>query len=129
MQLKTTLVALLLFAAPVPAFAIDFTTVLTDLDGATPLKDVYPLNEPDQAKHPDLTLGLAAAHALTFDGRDDQSSGDEKRHRGDLAIRIVKAKDIKLEAEDVATIKKMMPKIWSPLVIARSWPLLDPAAK
>ena len=104
---------------------IDFTVVLKDLNG----EDIIERNlAPDNtAKSKPLTLGAVAANALLAQFEDEKNlSGEEKVKRYGLAMRVVSSKDAALKAEEVAEIKKLVAKAYSPLIVGRAWGLLDP---
>jgi hypothetical protein len=118
---------LLLYATSVYAEQIDFSTILNDIDGKTPIKDAFPSDVPPD-KRPSLTLGLAAAHALLSTYQDETATADiDKWRRGELAIRVSSGAKLALPAEDVALIKHLVAKLWGPIVVYRAWPLLDPS--
>lgn len=97
---------------------IDFAKTLMDLEGA-PLK----LGEQE------LTLRRAATTALlsTFDDERNLDA-QQKFERYLLATTVQKAaKPIALKAADVAALKRLIGKAFSPIVVGASWPLLDPA--
>lgn len=102
--------------------AIDFTVVLTDLDGK-------PITTEAQGKGETVTLGKAAATALLMSFPDEQNlDGAEKVKRFGLAVKIREAKDVALSAEDVALVKKVIAKTYGALIVGRAWPLLDPTS-
>ena len=102
---------------------IDFTSVLFDFDGVAL---VDPTVQADKKQL--LTLGRAASHALCASYSDEQNlSGDEKFRRGMLAYEIRENKSAELKAEDIATIKNLISKMFGAAVVFRAWPMLDPA--
>ena len=120
--------------APTPA-TVDMTTVLLSDEGA-PIKDAYERKtaeaqaDPDCDKCPPLTLGHAAAHALFTSFRDEDTLSPEQRWaRGALAERIKNEKAAELSSEEVSVIKRLIGKLYGPLIIMRAFPLLDPNAK
>lgn len=115
------LLAPLLLAQPSHAIEIDFSAVLMDLDGK-PLLDGA---ETDKDRAP-LTLGRVGGRALMGVFQEDaQKPGDQKRLRGDLGIRIYHGGKHDLTAEEIAQIKEYVGKAFAPLVISRTYPLLD----
>lgn len=134
MKRQLILLSSLLFCAP--AFAteapaartIDMTTVITDLHGK-PVPDgtqVTP-DDPKCEKCAPLTLGTVIANALLADRRDEPNlSAIDKAKRGVLAMRIVDDTAAVLTAPQVSEIERLL-NIWSPLVVARALPLIDPA--
>lgn len=107
------------------AVAADFSTVLTDQSGAPLMVAMDKTGTPVP-----MTLGVAAEQALFASFPDETTLSDqEKFHRGTLGLKIGDAKGtVDLPAEDTALIKKLIAKAFGPLVVARAWPLLDPAS-
>lgn len=119
------LIALLSITA---ANAADFTAPIRDDDG-------QPLCVDEKAKPGEcpadkvFTLATAVRNALYATYQDEQNiSGDEKYRRAELGQGLRGATDLKLKAEDVALIKKMVAKLYGPLVVRDVWNLLDPPA-
>ena len=100
---------------------INFEQVLVDLDG-DPIKD-------DTKKDSrDATLGSVARNALLARFPDEQNlSGDEQFHRYELASFTKGGHD--WPAEDVALLKKLISKAYGPLIIGRSYELIEPKLK
>jgi hypothetical protein len=91
----------------------------TPATATTPPKDCVP-----------LTLRRAAAHAL-FYGRypgEENLAGDIRWARGRLAERIRDEPNITLSVEEIAVVKKLMGRFYSPLVVAQAYEILDPGA-
>lgn len=122
---------------------IDMTTIITDMHGraipdgsqAIPLigVDGKPVIGPDAKPETDcskcgpLTLGTVVASALFTDRKDEPYLPSlDKGKRGALALRIVDDKAVVLTATQVAEIIRLL-GIWSPLIVARALPLIDPA--
>lgn len=101
---------------------IDFTTELTDLDGAI-------LRDPLAPAAP-LTLGRAAANALVSAVPGEQTTaGADHVARLALALKVKDAKAAVLTVEDAALIKDRIAKFYTnSLVVGRAWSLLDPPA-
>lgn len=117
---------LVLMLVSSPAFAIDFTQVLTNLDGSPVVA---------QEGKPEPTLGAICEQALlaTFaDERDatgkETIEGKEKFERWKLAAK-VHGKDVSLSAEELSLIKKLVGKAYGPLIVGQAWTMLDPGAK
>jgi hypothetical protein len=107
------------------ASAADFTTSMKDMDGK-PIT-VCPQDKPDCGK--ELTLGEVAIGALNTSFADERDiTGEEKFKRGELALRIHKDQHLGLTAEETATVKKLVGKLYTPLVVYQADKLLDPAA-
>lgn len=109
-------ISLATFSAP--ALAADFSTVITDLNGK-------PLTGQSEGKT--LTLGEVCANALLAQFPDETNlPGADKVKRFDLAMKVSTAKNVTLSAEDTALLKTVIAKGFGPLVVGRSWALLDP---
>ncbi len=107
---------------------IDFTRTITDFN-SDPIDDQISMQSNGGCKV-ELTLGRAAAHALCMNFSDEQNvDGAEKFRRGKLAFEIRDAADRDVPAEDLTLIKKLMAKLYSPMVIFRAYQMLDPAEK
>lgn len=119
-------VASLLFATPVYALEVDFSAVMTDLDGA-PIPDC---NAADCEGKPPLTLAKIASRVLTTTFSDERDlPGEEKLKRGELATRVYKGGVVALKVEDASLLKKLIAKGYGPLIVLRTWTLLDPSGK
>jgi hypothetical protein len=122
---------LLIFLAiwPLPALAgeIDFSALVTDMDG-TPIPDCV---GNDCTNKPPLTLRTLAIRVLTANFPDEEKtlSGEDKFKRGELALRIHKSEKANLTAEDVSLVKRLVGKAYGPLVVLKAWSLLDPSQK
>lgn len=121
----------LVFAAAIaaftaPAMALDFSKPLMDADG----KPICVVQVAEGATCPDgsaATLGRVVRAALYAQFPDEQNlSLDDKLKRGDLAQAITGAGDIKLKAEDIALIKKVVGKAYGPLIVWAAVRELDP---
>lgn len=108
--------------------AIDFTKALHDLDGK-PMRDEIAMAANGET-HIGLTLGRAAAHALSASFEDERNlPGEQKFERGLLACKVRDDVAAELKSEQVALIKKVIAKLYGPLVVYRAYPLLDPQEK
>lgn len=78
-----------------------------------------------------LTLGIVCARALAGAYRDDENlPGETKLKRGQLALKIFEATEpITLKSDEITLAKDLLAKLYSPLIIARAWPMLDPGEK
>lgn len=124
MMKKFFLLAVILFAAPAFAGEVDFSTILTNEDNA-PIPDC---TTTDCAGKPPLTLGRLAMHVLAANFPDEQNlSGEEKFKRGELALRVYKGGKVNISVEEAALVKKLVAKGYGPLIILKSWPMLDGA--
>jgi hypothetical protein len=102
---------------------IDFSAVLTDLDG------VAFIDATADRKEVPLTLGRAAAAALTTPVQGvAQSSGADHLARMMLAMKVKDGGALELSTEDVETIKQRIAGFYaSSVVVGKCWLLLDPA--
>jgi hypothetical protein len=119
-----------LAAEPPAPRTIDMTAVITDMHGK-PLPDgaQASADDPRCEKCAPLTLGAVIASALLADRKDEPGvSTIEKAKRGSLAMRVIDDKAAVLNASQVADITRLL-SVWSPLIIARAMPLIDPAVK
>jgi hypothetical protein len=105
-------------SADAPKAAIDFSQVILD-DKNQPVID---------ADKSTLTLATVSIRALGQMFDDERGlAGDEKLKRGFIAFKIAEAKaPLLLSPDEVTKIKQCVGKAWSPLVVARAWPMLDP---
>lgn len=120
--MKNLAISLFLTAAlAIPALAADFAKPITNLDG-TVMRD--------QDKNI-INLGTVAENALLANYPDEANlPGEEKMRRFTLARKIHdQRKDPALSAEEVALVKKLIAKAYSPLITGEAWQMLDPAAK
>ena len=112
---------------------IDMTVVLQNEAGkpATDEFDFIPTRDQPRCENcPPLTLGHAIAHALFVQFPDERDLlAEQKWARGTLAMRIKDAKDAALSAEEVAVVKRLLAKLYGPIVVMQAFPLLDPNAK
>jgi len=78
---------------------------------------------PDNNTGGDLTLGMVCSRSLIAS---DVEDADEKMKRGSLAIKIYDSEEpMALKVEEVSLLKEVVSKMWSPLIVARAFPLLD----
>ncbi len=102
---------------------IDFTQTLKDLDGK-------PLPFNAEGKLPTVaTLGQISKDALVnMLPEDQQATGASKYDHWMLAQKVYPdKKDVVLNAEEIATIKERIGKMYAPLVVGPAWRMLDPA--
>lgn len=107
---------------------IDFTAVLTDPDDApiTVCADqVAPKDEAECKTHRPVTLGFAAMKALVTP--EQNATPETAFKRGQLALMVYKSSAAQLTVDELKMIKDAIAKTWGPLVVARAFPLLDPA--
>jgi len=108
---------------------INVTQQLTELDG-TPMvtgKQICQMCGQVVSKKEPMTVRLAATRALTAIFRDEQSlPGDQKITRFHLALKLTDEDEPDLQAEDIVTIKKLVGKMYGPVIVGRMWAILDP---
>ena len=101
---------------------------LTGLDG-TPMvtgKHVCQMCGQVVSEKEPMTIRLAATRSLTAVYRDEQNlKGDEKVSRFHLALKIVDEDEPDLKAEDIVLIKKLVGKMYGPVIVGRVWSILD----
>lgn len=102
---------------------INFTQVIKDQDDQ-PLQDFITM-QANGNKEVILTLGRATSHALMAQDQAEQISGEDKFNRGMLAFKVRDSADCELKVEDIALIKKQIAKLYSPIVVYRTYPMLD----
>lgn len=127
--LATLLLSTPVMAAEVPApRTIDMTTVITDIHGK-PIPDGSQItsDDPRCEKCTPLTLGTVVASSLLADRKDEPNlSTVDKAKRGTLAMRLIDDKEAVLTPPQITEIERLM-TIWTPLVVARALPMIDPA--
>ncbi|KTQ97767.1 hypothetical protein NS226_03760 [Aureimonas ureilytica] len=94
---------------------IDFTATIRDLEDK-PLKR--------EGGEGDLTLADVCIMGMLTPA-DNDLSGAEKARRFGLALRIKQGEE-DWTVEDLSTLKASIGAIFTPLVVGRSWALLDP---
>lgn len=123
--MKKIILAALLCCCPLFAAAqskpIDFTQVLTDLDGS-------PLHAGDD-KSPVLTLGDVVKTVLVSQLDGDPADGSDKLDRYDLAKKVFHGKHVVLSGEQLALIVKRLRRGYPALVVGAALPMLDSLAK
>lgn len=123
MLARIVFLAAALFATP--ALAIDFAKPFTGDDGK-PICGVEIKAADECPADKIFTLRIATRNALYATFEDEKNiSGDDKFKRAELAQGIVGG-DVKLKAEDVALIKRLLAKLYGPLIVYQAWTALDP---
>jgi len=128
--MKRLLLAFVLLA--VPANAADFSAKILDLNGKSFVDDVKcPADQTGKRPCDDeTTLAVIAMRALLAPYQDEQNlSGEDKFKRFALAMKIKDGGEVPVSAEDIALLKKLIGKLYTPLVVGRAFPLLDPSEK
>ncbi len=109
---------------------IDVDTILTNLEDK-PLQDITGQQGPDGIPLTrDLTLAMVLEGALlNLSDEDRNISGQEKARRFALAVKIHNAnhKPLELGIEDLVTLKELVGKLYTPMVVGRVFEILDPA--
>lgn len=110
---------------------INFTVVLQGDDGGPACDQFYATKSDPQGCNHRLTLGDAAAHALSamLGDQDRQMAADVKFAYGLLGNRVKDAKAAVLTSGEISVIKERIAKLYSPGIVAQAFPLLDPASK
>ena len=107
---------------------INVTQQLTGLDG-TPMitgKQICQMCGQVVSETEPMTVRLAATRALIAVYRDEQNlAGDEKVARFHLALKVTNEDEPDLKAEDIVLIKKLVGKMYGPVVVGRVWSILD----
>lgn len=94
---------------------IDFTKVLMEIDGLTPV--LTPENQP-------FTLQLACQGGLLNSKR--PLTGEQKIADFDFAKRIQANGELELKAEEIVLLKERIADAFSAVIVKRSWDILDP---
>lgn len=114
------LMIIVVLASATTAMAADFNTPITNVDG-TPITDTF-------GKASDFTIGKACINALSADYKDEQIDGVEKMRRWSLAKSISDHPDYHMTVEEIALVKKLVAKMYSPIVVGPVWQALDPGS-
>ncbi len=105
------------------ALAVDFSQKIKAIDGGS-------LTDGEGKKQPDITLKTIATSSLLAAFPDEASlSGEDKFKRWQLASKIQSDKTDDLSIDDLALIKKLVAKFYTPLVVGQAWLMLDPSLK
>jgi len=102
---------------------ISFDVFLKNFRGET-VKHVKKEGEKEVVE--DLSLKSACVEALMGVYQDEQAlSGEDKIKRYALAEKIFLEGKVDLNAEDIALLKKLVAKMFSPVVVGPAWRLLE----
>lgn len=111
-----------------PCAATDFTQPIINFDGKPLCLD---LDKSSPCKEP-LTLGVAAATALSTPFRDEIDptghstvTDADKLKRGQLAMQVYGAKDVRLSSKDKVIIEGVIAKGYNAFVYARAYKMLE----
>jgi len=111
---------------------VDVTTQLKELDGTmmiTGKRACVTCGQVVGNMEP-MTVCLAATRALAFAHRDEQDlPGDKKVERWHLALKLIDAGEPDLSVEELTLIKKLVGKMYGPVVVGQVWAILDPPGK
>lgn len=108
-----------------PALAIDFSRAFTLEDGK-PICGIEIKAGEECPADKFFTLRVAARNALYASFEDEKAlSGDEKFKRAELAQGLAGAGDVKLKPEEAALIKKLIAKLYGPMIVYQAWNALD----
>ena len=107
---------------------IDLSTQLRDLEREVLTQDKPTFNEAGEVtgkKKEAVILGNLCKSALLQANEDDKA--DEKVTRFELSLRLAMAEgpELDLEAEDITLIKKLVGKMYAPLVVGQVYRLLE----
>lgn len=104
---------------------INFDAKFCDLDG-NEVRDRQ-MGQDGKMTESVATLGRVAANALLMiTDADKDMAGEIKVKRYDLAMRVIRG-EASLKAEEIATIKAVIGKHYSPLIVGQAWRMLDPS--
>ena len=100
---------------------IDFTVIMRELDTGAPIPDAQASTKD---KNVPLTLKAVAYRALLAQFQDEPADGERSYRRYKVASKILDAEDpteVELTTEEVADLKKLIGKGWSPVVVGCAW--------
>lgn len=98
---------------------IDFNTVLKDIEDNDIENTVIGKTEPEK-----LTLKKVCSNALM--ALDEEKNAQTKNDRFLLGLKINSDESkVDLKAEQIAMLKALVGKIYSPLIVGRTWQLLE----
>lgn len=107
----------------IPALAVDFSQPILGADGK-------PIMAGGGKDAQTTTLGSICASALFASYPDEQNlSGEDKVKRAALAMKLYNGGEVSLSAEETALVKRLVAKAYAPLVVYRSWSMLDPTTE
>ena len=107
---------------------INVTQQLHDLDGTLMVtgKQLCQVCGQVVGENEPLTVRVAAVRSLSANFRDEQDlAGEEKVKRFHLALKLTDEDEPDLKAEDIVLIKKVVGKMYGPVVVGRMWAILD----
>ena len=99
---------------------INFVQEIQKLEGGVLV--IKQEGEPDKP----MLLRMACVNALMGLYEDEKNlSGEEKVKRYDMATKIQAMSEVDFTTEEIATIKKLVAKSYSPLVVGQAWKMLE----
>lgn len=111
-----------------PPRQINFTVPILNQDNK-PMRecadDPAPKKDEECKTWQAVTLGMLALRALAVP--EQGLAAEASLKRGHLAMRVYKAESLVLTADEIALIKTQIAKAYSPLIVAITFPMLDPA--
>lgn len=108
---------------------VDFTTILLDADNeaiTVCVDNPTPLDDRDCKARRPLTLGMVSMRALS--APEQGLAPEESLKRGQLAFNVYTSKAAQLTVDELAMIKRLIARAYGPIIVARAFPLLDPAS-
>lgn len=120
MKISTVIIGLaLIFASP--AMAIDFNVTIKNIDGTDATGA--------DGKPAELKLSKVCIDALLNVFPDEQNLvGVDKIKRYMLAQNIQEHRDYSMTSEETELVKKLVAKLYGPLIVGQAWALLDPVS-
>lgn len=104
-----------------PAMAIDFNTTIKNIDGTDATGA--------DGKPAELKLSKVCIDALLNVFPDEQNLvGVDKIKRYVLAQNIQEHRDYSMTSEETELVKKLVAKLYGPLIVGQAWALLDPVS-
>lgn len=105
---------------------IDFAVQLKKDDGSLMFDEVLNKEKTDfiESGTP-FTLKLAASKALLATIKDENADGEEKYKRFKIRERLNEDDVVDLKTDEIAKIKTLIGKVYSPLVVGQCWELLE----
>lgn len=120
--MKKLLCVIALLTVTSTAYAVDFSQPIYQIDGSK-------FTDKD-GKPSDTQLKTIAVTALlaTIPG-EGEVTGEDKAKRYALALKIQGSEgDVKLTSEEIVLLKKLIAKVYNPLVMGEAWQMLEPGS-
>ena len=118
---------------------IDVTQAMKNIDGAPIYKPVENTVGCPECGHQFVTMARTGDETEVVDLRhvliqsllqvteDDKQSGDVKFNNYQLANKIHHNNVLDMKAEDVTRLKKLVGKVWGPIIVGQAYEMLDPS--